>query len=143
MHTGGLTPWVESQKLLANDSRGDATDHFGFSVAVDASIPAENSSVGVLHVIVVGGPYDEGDSGASVGPGGIHLFQMAGDLSWGDKGYFTITPGAFSTDKDQFGWSVDIEHDGIIVGAPEHRQEIAPLTFQPVGAAYFLQRRTG
>ena len=131
--------WSQNQKLLAADPGANQGDWFGFSVGLDASIPSEGPQPLVIHTIVVGAPHDESLVN-SARAGSIYLFQLSGGTSW-TGGNILIAPEApDSQGLENFGFSVDIRGDGIVVGTPD--DFIGAVTPVETGAAYFLSRRT-
>jgi len=90
------TSWVQQQKLLASD--GSPVDHFGNSV----SISGDYAIVGATH---------DDDNGDSSGSG--YVFNRDGE-SWTQVAKLTASDGAA---RDQFGVSVSISGDYVIVGA--------------------------
>jgi len=106
------TTWVQQAKLTAND--GQAGDQFGASVALKGDV-----------AIV----------GALFGPGGIHghegvvyVFERSG-TTWTEQ---LALSAADATSGDQFGFSVALDTNFIVVGAPGNNN------FQ--GAAYVFNR---
>ena len=84
-------------KLATSD--GAAWDRFGYCVAIDG------------NTAVVGVPYDD-DSGDD--SGSAYVYVRSGS-SWSQLTKLTAYDGAAG---DQFGYSVDISGDTIVVGAP-------------------------
>ena len=94
--------WAET-KLVASD--GANAGQFGMSVAVDGDI------------VVVGRPFEwDSDWGPSVttgSQGAVHVFESDGDGGWAETKLTASDPG----DQDQFGSSVAVSGDRIVVGA--------------------------
>jgi hypothetical protein len=91
--------WIQEAKLLAGDALGG--EKFGSSVAIDGD------------TIVVGAIYGgEGDSKS----GSVYVFKYNGS-DWEEEAELFVEPRG---DSDKFGYSVAIEGDTIIVGAPYH-----------------------
>ena len=88
--------WEEEYKLLASD--GASGDEFGYSVAIDGD------------AAVIGTPFDD-DNG--IGSGSAYVFRFQGS-SWSQEAKLTASDGAMD---DQFGRSVAISGDTIVVGA--------------------------
>lgn len=88
--------WAQEQKLLPGD--GAPFDFFGFSVAIDG------------HVAVVGA-YGNDDSGAFTGS--AYVFRGTGS-TWVEEQKLIAADGAAG---DQFGFSVSISGDIVLVGA--------------------------
>jgi len=92
---GGV--WTESQKLVAPDAAADA--YFGTSVATD----------GVRIVVGASGVADAGpDSGKA------YVYRYDG-AAWVEEAQ--LTAGVYAAAGDEFGWSVAIDQDHILVGA--------------------------
>jgi hypothetical protein len=109
--------WNQEAKLLAGDARGG--DKFGSSVAIDG----DTIVVGAIK----GG---EGDSTS----GSIYVFEYNNSVWEQETELFGPDIGV----GDQFGYSVAIEGDTIIAGAPRHDDgEIDS------GAAYVFRRSAG
>jgi len=89
--------WNEQSQLTASD--GDASDYFGYSVAISGDF-------------AVVGAYSK-EVGSNVAQGKAYIFHRAG-TSWIEEAILTASDGAA---VDQFGWSVGIDGDYIIVGA--------------------------
>jgi hypothetical protein len=90
--------FTQEQKLLASD--GVAEDRFGDAVAVSG------------NVVVVGAP---GKIASGPAHGSAYVFRFQG-TSWVQEQKLTASDGAAA---DNFGESVDIHGDVIVVGAPE------------------------
>ncbi|MBI4750747.1 MAG: FG-GAP repeat protein [Acidobacteria bacterium] len=91
------TTWAQQQKLTASD--GAANDNFGQSVAINS------------NTVVVGANLD--DVGASGNRGSAYVFVRTGTI-WTQQQQLTAAGGA---DNDQFGSSVAISGDTVVVGA--------------------------
>jgi hypothetical protein len=91
------TTWSQQQKLIASD--GEASDHFGVSVAISG------------ETIVVGVYSD--DIGAAVDQGSAYVFVRSG-ITWSQQQKLIASDGqAFVS----FGYSVAISGETIVVGA--------------------------
>jgi len=90
--------FTEEDKLLASD--GVADDRFGDAVAVSGD------------VVVVGAP---GKIASGLAPGSAYVFRFDG-LTWVQEQKLTASDGAAA---DNFGESVDIHGDVVVVGSPE------------------------
>ncbi|MCH7596107.1 MAG: FG-GAP repeat protein, partial [Planctomycetes bacterium] len=88
--------WHEEQKLTASDAE---PANFGWSVSNHGDL------------IVIGTPYDDCDSGSSCGA--AYVYRFDGE-TWVEEQKLTASDGA--TD-DQFGWSVSVNLDTVVVGA--------------------------
>ena len=111
--------WIRKAKLYAGDALGG--EKFGSSVAIDGD------------TIVVGAIYGgEGD----LQTGSVYVFEYNhNDLVWEQK---TELFGDDIEVGDKFGYSVAIEDDTIIVGAPRHDDSETDS-----GAAYVFRRDAG
>lgn len=89
--------WVEKDKLLSGD--GSSGDHFGVSVAVSD------------NTLVVGAG-DDDDYGAS--SGSAYVFTMQTSNDWVQQAKLLPTDGSINA---QFGWSVAISVDTVVIGA--------------------------
>ena len=115
---GSAWPQEAKLKLSADDARG--YERFGCSVAIDGD------------TIVVGAIYGfDGD----LKTGSVYVFEYD-DSDWVEK---TELFGDDLGEDDQFGYSVAIEGDTIIAGAPRHDAEGALDS----GAAYVFRRSNG
>jgi hypothetical protein len=94
--------WTEQAKLTASD--GDTDDEFGYSVAIDSD------------TAIVGSPMDD-DLGAS--SGSAYIFIRSGS-AWSLQQKILPADGAAG---DEFGRSVSIDGDYVIVGAPRKSSE--------------------
>ena len=90
--------WGSEQQLTASD--GVAGDHFGYSV----SISGDQLVVGAW-----GGDDDNGESSGSV-----YVYEKDVDGTWGNEQKLTPSDG---TGGDEFGYSVSISGDQLVVGA--------------------------
>jgi hypothetical protein len=96
--THSSSTWTEQAKLVASD--GVVGDNFGFSVGV-----AGNHAV-------VGAPV--GDVGQNMDQGSAYVFRRSGG-TWAEEAKLVASDGAVG---DQFGYSVAIHVDTVVVGAP-------------------------
>ncbi len=110
------TNWVEQTKLTASD--GAAFSEFGISVAISGD------------TVVVGAFVD--DVGANVNQGSAYVFVRSGS-TWTQQQQLTASDGVAD---DNFGWSVAISGDNVVVGA-DHDQ--VGTNFRQ-GSAYVLVR---
>ena len=90
--------WSQEAKKVAAD--GAANDQFGFSVSISGD------------TAVIGAYLD--DVGANSDQGSVYVFVRSG-TAWSLQQQLTASDGAAS---DQFGYSVSISGDTIVVGAP-------------------------
>ncbi len=112
--------FVEGKKV--HDPQGRAKDLFGESVAVDGS------------TLVVGARLDDG-LGTNSGSAFVFNRNRGGDQNWGIRRRTKASTAAAFT---QFGSSVDIEGDYIVVGA--RRDDVDGVNS---GGAYVFERNTG
>jgi len=89
--------WTQEAKLMVGD--GAAGDRFGISVALDGDT-------------VLVGTYAD-DVGANIDQGSAYVFTHSG-TTWTQEAKLTAGDGAAG---DQFGWSVAIDGDTVLVGA--------------------------
>ena len=95
------SPGTETAKLTASD-RAD-NDQFGRSVSMDGD------------TVVVGAHLDNTGEGTDVA-GSAYVFTKP-SAGWIDSSEDAKLPGPGDSDDDQFGWSVAIDRDTILVGA--------------------------
>ncbi len=107
------TVWTQQQKLIA--AVPAANDQFGGSVAIDG------------ETAVMGASAD--DVGANASQGSAYVFERTGTL-WTQRALLNGTPGA---PFDQFGGSVAISGDKILVGSTLYDNPVADS-----GAAFFF-----
>lgn len=108
------TNWVEETKLTA----GDAAPADAFGNAVSCSGGA----------VAIGARSDD-DLGEN--SGSVYVFRQSG-TAWSQEAKLTASDGA---ESDQFGWSVALNDDEIVAGAPYH--SVAGIAS---GAAYVFVR---
>ena len=89
--------WIEAAKLTGSDAA--KADHFGFSVSVDKDT-------------VIVGAYGNDDKGYASGSAYVFIRDRNG---WIEEAKLTASDGAAG---DYFGFSVSVDKDTIIVGAP-------------------------
>jgi hypothetical protein len=94
----GIT-WTQQQKLLAADAA--LGDYFGFSVALSGD------------TALIGAPYDD-DNGLN--SGSAYVFIRTGS-TWTQQAKLFASAGAHG---DNFGWSVSLDVDTAIIGAPKN-----------------------
>ena len=123
--SGGWAPTSTAAKLTASD--GAANDKFGISVSLDDD------------TVVVGAhqpEYEENGANVEVGPGAAYLFTKPTTGGWTDNtegAKFTAPDGAAN---DEFGVSVAIDVDAVVVGA--HLHDVGANA--NAGAAYVFTR---
>ncbi|MFP4557739.1 MAG: T9SS type A sorting domain-containing protein [Bacteroidales bacterium] len=118
---GGENNWQQIKKLVALDASAD--DNFGISVAIDG------------NVAVVGARYNDANGNTDAGAAYIFYKDEEGTNNWGLRK--KITPYSAHA-YDQFGTSVDISGNTIIVGA--NRKDYSGLKY---GAAYIFDKDEG
>jgi hypothetical protein len=109
--------WIREAKLYADDAQ--AQEYFGSSVAIDGDTLVVGATKG-----------GEGD----LQTGSVYVFKYNG-FDWEEE---TELFAENLAHKDQFGYSVAIEGDTILVGAPRHDDGEADS-----GAAYVFRRNAG
>ncbi|MDQ4081940.1 MAG: FG-GAP repeat protein, partial [Actinomycetota bacterium] len=115
----GAAARTETAKLTATD--GAAGDVLGFSVAIDGDT-------------IVAGARDD-DVGTNAGQGSAYAFSRTGTAARTETAKLTATDGA---ERDRLGFSVAIEGDTIVAGAPGEdlgTKEGSAYTFGRTGAA--------
>ncbi len=110
---GGPDNWGEVAILTASDA--EEGDKFGYSVGVSG------------ETVVVGANYEDG-AGDTRGAAYVYQRNLGGVDNWGEAGKLTASDAA---DMDNFGISVAINGDTVVVGAPYR------------GAAYIFDRNQG
>ncbi|BBO80801.1 hypothetical protein DSCO28_13670 [Desulfosarcina ovata subsp. sediminis] len=105
---------TEAQKLLTSD--GEDGDSFGISVAIDGD------------TAIIGAFLDD-ESGTGNYVGSAYIFTRNGNGIWTEQQKLMASDG---TQGNTFGWSVAIDGDTVIIGAPEHYFDYG----DPGGAAY-------
>ena len=119
---GGLDNWGEVTKLTASNPEDFA--YYGDSVAISGD-----------HVVV--GAYYEDWGGNNRGAAYVYDQNLGGADVWGEVTKLTASD---ADDYDQFGRSVDIDSDYIIVGA-YRKAGVWPIS--NAGAAYIYGRDSG
>jgi len=111
--------WIESQKLTADDGVDD--DQFGYSIALQGS----TAVIGAAFAAV----------GTNTHQGAVYVFTKTGD-TWSQAQKLTADDGATA---DQLGWSVALDGDTAVLGAPGASINGAFAT----GAAYVFTQDSG
>jgi len=106
--------WTQQQKLFASD--GVFRDEFGYSVSVDG----DTAVIGAINRTTVGNAN-----------GAAYVFVRSG-TSWTQQAELLASDAAAN---DNFGWSVSVSGDTVVVGAPYHE-----VTDVGQGAAYVFVR---
>lgn len=117
---GGSDNWGQVKKLSASD--GANGDQFGFSVALSGNFAV----VGALN---------DDDNGSNSGSAYIFSRNSGGPNNWGQTKKLTASDGANS---DQFGTSVFVSGDYLIIGTPEDDDK-----GNGSGSAYIFFRNQG
>ena len=94
------TSWSEQANLTPSD--GAPADLFGYWVAISGD------------TVVVGAPAHDTNGNASAGQAYVYV---SSGTSWSEQAKLTASNGAL---YDNFGWSVAISGDTVVVGAPWH-----------------------
>jgi hypothetical protein len=110
--------WVEVAKLTASDAA--AGDAFGFSVALSGDVVAVGAN-------------DSGAAGALSGAVYLYERDLGGPDAWGERKRIL---GSDTKAGDQFGWSVSLSGDVLVVGA-------LMASTNTTGAAYVFERDLG
>jgi hypothetical protein len=113
-NTGGADNWGEVKKITASD--GAVLDNFGYSLSISNDI------------VVIGAFNDDNGKGSAY----IYERNRGGMNNWGEVKKLTASDGAAN---DQFGISVSISVDTVIVGASGDDNS--------KGSAYIFKRNTG
>ncbi len=117
---GGSDNWGEVKELVASDAASG--DQFGFSVAIDGDT-------------VVVGAFGNSDAGHHSGSAYVFARNQGGSDNWGEVKKLTAGDAAFG---DQFGYSVAVSGDVVVVGATAVR-----VGGFPEGAVYIFERNQG
>lgn len=104
------TTWSLQQKLTA--SNGDEDDHFGQAVAVDY--------VGGVYTAVIGAPYTDRPSSGLIRVGNAYVFKRNSLFSstYSQQSILGWDAIGWIGSDDQFGYSVAIEGNRLLIGAP-------------------------
>jgi hypothetical protein len=121
-NAGGSNAWGEIKKLVA--SGGGAGDQFGQSVSIDGD------------TVVVGANAADIDGQSNRGATYVFSRNLGGPNGWGQVVRLIALDGQAG---DQFGSSVSLRSDTVVVGAPV--AEVSGLKQQ--GAAYVYERAEG
>ncbi len=116
---GGVDKWGQVKKITASD--GAAGNWFGSGVALSGD------------TAVVGAVYDDDNGTYS---GSVYIFErdQGGVGNWGEVKKLTASDGAA---YDQFGWSLTISGDTVLVGA------LGSIAGAYTGAVYLFERNHG
>ena len=108
--------WAQEAQLLPGDP--DAGDEFGIAIAIDGD------------TVLVGAPRDDENAPDS---GAAYVFRRVGEV-WRQE---TILRTPDSAEGDNFGWSVALDGDRALIGAPFHDSE------KPDGGGAYIFERSG
>ena len=119
-NSGGPDAWGEVAILTASDAEDG--DEFGCSVSIGGDF------------VVVGADHKDG---AGTDSGAAYVFDrnQDGTDAWGEVVILTASD---AEANDQFGWSVAISSDSVVIGAPYEGDDGVDL-----GAVYVFHRTTG
>ncbi|MBU1695026.1 MAG: FG-GAP repeat protein, partial [Verrucomicrobia bacterium] len=117
---GGAGNWGQAAKLTASD--GAAGDEFGYAVCITGD------------TVVVGARHDD-DGGADAGSAYVFYRDEGGADNWGQVKKLTASDGAAG---DEFSYSVSVEGDTAVIGAPFDDDAAAAA-----GSAYVFYRDQG
>lgn len=117
---GGDDNWGQEAILTASDA--ESGDRFGWSVAVSG------------NYAIVGAPYED-SGGADSGAAYVFFRNEGGENNWGQVAKLTASD---AESGDQFGWSVTIDGDTVVVGA-----NVEDGSGVDCGAAYIFDRNQG
>ena len=127
---GGTNNWGQIKKILADVREGD--DRFGWSVAISGN-----------NIVVGSFLKREAAYGFSPGPGVAYVYNkdQGGTDNWG------LLKKIISSDRaqsDQFGWSVAINGNTIVVGAVgEDENAVGGATLFAAGSVYVFSKDEG
>jgi hypothetical protein len=137
--------WVQVQKIVASDRSAD--DEFGFSVAISGT------------TAIVGAQAEDHDVAGNnymYSAGSVYVFERDLGGNWNqmqklcaaDRSTDINYPAGYSGEDlgDQFGWTVGISGDYLVVGALHHDYGPAGPPTAPLwssGAAYIFERTAG
>jgi len=110
------TSWTKEEKIISTS--GNEDDQFGYSVAIDG------------EYVIIGSPYDDDSGNSNIGSASI--FKRSG-TSWSFEAKLTASDGKAG---DEFGYSVTISGDYVIIGAPKVDHGV----WTDSGSAYIFKR---
>lgn len=139
------TNWVQQAYLKASNT--GANDHFGFSVAISGDTVVVGADKEDSNATGVDG--NQGNNSA-VNSGAVYVFVRSG-TNWSQQAYLKASntggPSPGDSDGDNFGASVAISGDTIVVGAHEEDSNAAGVngnqsdnSSHQAGAAYVFVR---
>lgn len=126
-HKNGQGEWVEQQRLMANDR--DSNDLFGYSISVDGNWAA------------IGAPAEDQENlgnGTLENAGAVYIFHKQLNGAWAL--HQKLTPNDRGVGK-QFGWSVKMLGDELLIGAPWDNTDASGLNpMNASGSAYLFTK---
>ncbi|MFG0319059.1 MAG: FG-GAP repeat protein [Planctomycetota bacterium JB042] len=133
--------WTEQAYLKASNT--GTNDHFGWSVAVDGDLAV----VGAVKESSASAGVDGNQADDSLfAAGAAYVFERSG-TTWAQAAYLKASNAGFD---DQFGWSVAVSGETVVVGAPMERSQAIEVdgeqdddTGGDRGAAYVFERSGG
>ncbi len=130
---GGANNWGEAKKLLVSN-RSRNIESFGFSVAISKDT--------IVAGAFLSDPDVDNDGFSDGNAGTAHVFERdeGGAGNWGETKEL-VASDAFAF--DQFGFSVAISGDTVVVGATQENEFDNPNITSFVGAAYVFERDQG
>ena len=127
-NTGWATD-TETAKLTATD--GAAGDYFGNSVAIDGD------------TIAVGAPGNQNTvDGTDVSTGAAYVFTKP-NAGWATDTETAKLTASDRAKNDEFGYSVAVDGDTIVVGAHQPSYQVGGVTIKRPGAAYVFTEPSG
>ena len=131
--SGGWGDDTETAKLtLSNRSNRAGGDYFGGSVAVDGD------------TIVVGAPGNQNTvDGTDVATGAAYIFTKPESGGWADATETATLTASDAAADDEFGYSVAVDGDTIVVGAHQPSYQVGGVTIKRPGAAYVFTKPSG
>jgi hypothetical protein len=137
-NSGGANNWGFMKKITGTGTNGRlAGDLFGYSVAVEGDIVV----VGAYHQ-----NYDSAGADSVSGAGAVYIFNRSsgGTDNWGLMKKITATGTNGRVRNDEFGNSVAISDDIVVVGAYQQNYDsIGADSVSSAGAAYIFNRNSG
>lgn len=119
--------WTQVQKMIGWGHDSAANDQFGYSMS------------GSGMTLAVGAPnhaYNDVGSGYHANGGAVYIWKWSGNpAAWSLEQKITADD---AQDNANFGWSVSVDDDRLIVGAPNHTTNSVAS-----GAAYIFNRVAG
>ncbi|MCK7595529.1 fibronectin type III domain-containing protein [Pseudomarimonas salicorniae] len=133
--------WVQQAYLKASNTGAD--DQFGRSVAIDGDTMVVGAWLEDSDATAING---DQSSNAAQNSGAAYVFVRSGGV-WSQQAYLKASNAQF---QDQFGWSVSIDGDTLVVGAHQESSGATGIdgdqsdnTAPSSGAAYVFVRSNG